>query len=114
MPHLTSAARTPVSLDATFAALADPTRRAIVARLSRGEATVGELAEPFKVSLPAISRHLRVLERASLLIQRREGKHRFCRLDARALTDASEWLDVHRRFWTESFDRLDTHLRQHR
>lgn len=97
-------------LDHTFAALADPVRRAILMRLAEGDATVGELAAPFEISLPAISRHLRVLEEASLISREREGKHRRCRLQRDALDRAGEWLDFHRRFWSGSFDRLDTHL----
>lgn len=101
-------------LDATFAALADPTRRAIVARLATGEATVGELAEPFAISLPAISRHLKVLEHASLIESEREGKHRRCRLKTDALETAREWLDFHQRFWSGSLDRLGEHLKQNK
>jgi DNA-binding transcriptional ArsR family regulator len=100
------------NLDSTFSALADPTRRGILARLALGETSVGELAQPFKVSLPAISRHLRVLEAASLIVRERRGKHRICRLDARALASASQWLDFYRKFWNESFDRLDKHLKR--
>ncbi len=100
------------NLDNTFSALADPTRRGILARLALGETTVGELARPFRVSPPAISRHLRVLEAASLIVSERRGKHRVCRLDARVLADASEWLDFYRKFWDESFDRLDKHLKR--
>jgi DNA-binding transcriptional ArsR family regulator len=81
------------SLNQTFSALADPTRRGILARLALGEATVGELAKPFRISLPAISRHLRVLEAASLIERERHGKHRLCRLDTRALAAACQWLD---------------------
>jgi DNA-binding transcriptional ArsR family regulator len=99
------------TLDHAFAALADPTRRAILVRLAQGEATVGELAEPFDISLPAISRHLRVLEAASLISNRRQGKHRLCRLQPEALSAAAEWLDFSRRFWSSSLDRLDDHLR---
>src|ERR1700681_2852610 len=99
-------------LNATFSALADPTRRGMLARLARGESTVGELARPFDVSLPAISRHLRVLEAASLIVRERRGRHRVCRLNARAMAGASQWLDFYRRFWNESFDRLDKHLKQ--
>ena len=98
------------TLDLTFAALADPTRRAILARLAAGEATVGELAEPFAISLPAISRHLRVLEAAALIVRERQGQHRRCRLRPEALATAGEWLDFHRRFWSGAFDRLDAHL----
>jgi DNA-binding transcriptional ArsR family regulator len=100
------------SLDQTFAALADPTRRAIVARLARGDATVGELAEPFRISLPAISRHLKVLEDASLISNQREGKSRRCHLKAEALAGAAAWIDSQRSFWNGSFDRLDVRLRQ--
>jgi DNA-binding transcriptional ArsR family regulator len=98
------------SLDHTFAALADPTRRAILARLAQGDATVGELAEPFAISLPAISRHLRVLETAALIAREREGQNRRCRLRPEALAQASEWLDFYRRFWSGALDRLDAHL----
>lgn len=100
-----------IRLDHTFSALADPTRRAILARLARGEATVGELAEPFDISLPAISRHLKVLEQASLISNERVGKHRRCRLKPEALTGAQEWLELHRRFWGGSLDRLAAHLK---
>lgn len=101
-----------ISLDQTFAALADPTRRAILARLAAGEATVGELAEPFAISLPAISRHLRVLEQAHLISRERQGKHRSCRLEPEALARADEWLRFYRRFWSAAFDRLDAHLKR--
>jgi DNA-binding transcriptional ArsR family regulator len=100
------------NLNATFSALADPTRRAILARLALGESTVGELARPFDVSLPAISRHLRVLETAALIVRERRGKHRVCRLTAQAMAGASQWLDFYSKFWNESFDRLDRHLKQ--
>jgi DNA-binding transcriptional ArsR family regulator len=93
-------------LDQTFAALADPTRRAIVARLARGEAAVGELAKPFAISLPAVSRHLRVLERARLIERRVDAQWRVCRLRPQPLQRAAGWLDDYRRFWEESFDRL--------
>ena len=99
-----------INLDATFSALADPTRRAILARLAQGEATVGELARPFDISMPAISRHLRVLEEATLITRERDGQLRRCRLNASALKRASAWLEFYRRFWVESFDRLDKHL----
>ncbi len=102
----------PSSLDLTFAALADPTRRAIVARLAAGEATVNELAAPFEISLPAISRHLKVLERASLISRQREGQYRPCRLNAETLREATEWLEFYRRFWNDSFDRLAAHLQR--
>ena len=98
-------------LDLTFAALADPTRRAIVQRLASGESTVTELARPFAISLPAISRHLRVLERAALVRQERDGQFRRCRLEAQGLQTAAAWLDFYRRFWSESLDRLDEHLK---
>jgi DNA-binding transcriptional ArsR family regulator len=100
------------ALDQTFTALADPTRRAILERLAHGEATVGELAAPFRISLPAISRHLKVLEQASLISNERRGKHRQCRLKPEMLAGATEWLDFHRRFWTGSLDRLGAHIRQ--
>ncbi len=94
-------------LDGTFAALADPTRRAILARLTRGEATVTELAEPFAMSQPAISKHLKVLERAGLVARGRDAQRRPCRLVAEPLKDATEWLGDYRRFWDETFSRLD-------
>ncbi len=100
------------SLDQTFAALADPTRRAIVARLARGDATVGELAEPFRISLPAISRHLKVLEDAALISNQREGKSRRCHLKPEALAGAADWISSQRSFWNASFDRLDARLKQ--
>lgn len=95
------------SLSATFAALADPTRRAILARLARGEATVTELAEPFAISQPAISKHLKVLERAGLISRGREAQARPCRLEAKRLAEATEWMNRYRVFWEQSFDRLD-------
>ncbi|MET0143945.1 MAG: metalloregulator ArsR/SmtB family transcription factor [Ilumatobacteraceae bacterium] len=94
-------------LDAAFAALADPTRRAIIARLTLGEASVTELARPFAMSQPAISKHLKVLERAGLVSRRRDAQRRPCRLNAPALRDATEWLDGYRQFWAESYERLD-------
>ena len=94
-------------LDTTFAALADPTRRAILARLASGEASVGELAEPFDMSLPAVSKHLKVLERAGLIARSRTAQWRPCRLQAGPLKEAAEWIEHYRRFWDESFDRLD-------
>jgi DNA-binding transcriptional ArsR family regulator len=102
----------PDRLSTTFAALADPTRRAILARLARGEASVGELAEPFAMSLPAISRHLKVLERAGLITRGREAQWRPCRLEAGPLKAAADWLEHYRRFWEQSFDRLDDYLRK--
>jgi DNA-binding transcriptional ArsR family regulator len=98
------------TLDHTFAALADPTRRAILGRLLAGEATVNELAAPFAISLPAISRHLKVLERASLILRTRDGQHRRCRLNPRALDQAADWLAFHVGFWNESLDRLAEHI----
>jgi DNA-binding transcriptional ArsR family regulator len=100
----------PQQLDATFAALADPTRRAILARLASGEASVMELAEPFAMTQPAISKHLRVLERAGLISRGREAQRRPCRLEAKALGEANQWLEDYRQFWEESFQRLDTLL----
>src|SRR5438552_19142326 len=100
----------PDHLDITFPALADPTRRAILARLASGEASVTELAETFEMSLPAISKHLKVLERAGLIARGREAQWRPCRLAAGPLKDAADWLDHYRRFWDESLDRLDEYL----
>jgi len=102
----------PERLDATFSALADPTRRAILARLASGETSVSELAEPFAMSMPAISKHLKVLQRAGLIERSREAQWRPCRLAPAPLKDASEWLDHYRRFWEESFDRLEDYLRE--
>lgn len=99
-------------LSSTFAALADPTRRAILARLANGEATVNQLAEPFPISLQAISKHLKVLERAGLITRGRTAQWRPCRLEARPLGDAADWIERYRQFWEGSFDRLDEHLRQ--
>ena len=99
-------------LSATFAALADPTRRAILARLASGEAAVTELGEPFDMSLPAISKHLKVLERAGLIARGREAQRRPCRLEAAPLKDVSEWLERYRRFWEARLDRLDAYLQQ--
>src|ERR1700687_2617120 len=99
-------------LDSTFAALADPTRRAILARLALGETSVTELAEPFAISLPAISKHLKVLERAGLIARGREAQWRPCRLEAAPLKDIAEWVEHYRRFWEQSFDRLDDYLRE--
>src|SRR3954464_7475562 len=100
----------PDRLSRTFSALADPTRRAILARLTTGEATVGELAEPFAMSLPAVSKHLKVLERARLISRGREAQWRPCRLDAAPLRAAADWIEDYRQFWEESFDRLDDYL----
>lgn len=102
----------PDQLTETFAALADPTRRAILARLSRGEASVTELAAPFDMSLPAISKHLKVLERAGLIARTREAQTRPCRLQAAPLKEIADWVEEYRRFWEESFDRLDEYLRE--
>jgi len=98
-------------LSATLSALADPTRRAILARLSLGEATVNELAGPFDISLPAVSRHLKVLEQAGLITRGREAQWRPCKLEAAPLKDLDGWLERYRRFWEGSFDRLDTYLK---
>ena len=100
------------ALSATFAALADPTRRAILARLSKGEATVTELAEPFDMSMPAISKHLKVLERAGLIERGREAQWRPCRLQAQPLKQVESWVEQYRRHWEERFDRLDAYLKQ--
>jgi len=99
-------------LSATFAALADPTRRAMLARLSKGEATVTELAEPFELSLPAISKHLKVLQRAGLVEQGRQAQWRPCTLRPERLRDASEWIGQYRRHWEDSLERLDDYLRE--
>ena len=99
-------------LSVTFAALADPTRRAILARLALGETSVSELAEPFAMSLPAVSKHLKVLERAGLISRSRAAQWRPCKLEAGPLKDLSGWLERYRRFWDESFDRLDEYLDQ--
>jgi DNA-binding transcriptional ArsR family regulator len=99
-------------LSTTFAALADPTRRAILARLASGEAPVSELAEPFKMSMPAVSKHLKVLERAGLIARSREAQWRPCRLSATPLKEVSDWVDHYRSFWEQSLDRLDHYLRE--
>lgn len=98
-------------LDDTFSALADPTRRAILARLALGEASVNELVAPFRLSQPAISKHLKVLERAGLISRSRVAQKRPCRLNPAPLKDAADWIEEYRRFWTESFDRLDAYLK---
>jgi DNA-binding transcriptional ArsR family regulator len=100
------------SLSATFSALADPTRRAILARLASGEISVTKLAEPFEMSMPAISKHLKVLERAGLIARGREAQWRPCRLEAGPLKDVSNWVENYRQFWEESFDRLDVYLKE--
>ncbi|MEH6697855.1 MAG: metalloregulator ArsR/SmtB family transcription factor [Brevundimonas sp.] len=102
---------TPDPLSAQFAALADPTRRAILARLCEGEATVNELAEPFDISLPAVSKHLKVLEKAGLISRSREAQWRPARLEPMALKGVADWLEHYRRYWDASFDRLDSYLR---
>ena len=100
----------PDRLDATFAALADPTRRAILARLASGEASVTELAAPFAMSQPAISKHLKVLERAGLISRGRDAQRRPCRLEAKPLAEATDWLEGYRQFWEGNFQRLDALL----
>ena len=97
-------------LSSTFAALADPTRRAILARLASGETSVTELAEPFDMSLPAVSKHLKVLERAGLIARGREAQWRPCRIEPGALKQVDDWLERYRRFWDQSLDRLDNYL----
>jgi len=104
--------RTSPDLSITFAALADPTRRAILARLASGERSVTELAGPFKMSLPAVSKHLKVLKRAGLIARGREAQWRPCRLEAGPLKEASDWIETYRRFWEERFDRLEDYLRE--
>jgi DNA-binding transcriptional ArsR family regulator len=99
-------------LSTTFSALADPTRRAILARLVSGEASVSELAEPFDMSMPGISKHLKVLERAGLIARGRDAQWRPCRLEAGPLKEVSQWVEGYRRFWEESFDRLDDYLQE--
>lgn len=99
-------------LSSTFAALADPTRRAILARLARGETSVSELAAPFDMSMPAVSKHLKVLEKAGLIARGRDAQWRPCRLEGARLRAIAEWLDEYREFWEQSFDRLDDYLRQ--
>ncbi|HEV8591006.1 MAG TPA: metalloregulator ArsR/SmtB family transcription factor [Pyrinomonadaceae bacterium] len=99
-------------LSSTFAALADPTRRAILARLATGEASVNQLAEPFRISLPAVSKHLKVLNRAGLITRSRNAQWRPCRLEAAPLREASDWIDHYRKFWDESLDRLEEYLKE--
>jgi DNA-binding transcriptional ArsR family regulator len=103
--------RTDERLDATFTALADPTRRAIVAHLARGDATVNELAAPFAMTLPGISKHLKVLERCGLISRTRRAQFRPCHLEGDVLEAAMNWIETNRRLWSERFDRLDEHLR---
>jgi DNA-binding transcriptional ArsR family regulator len=100
------------SLSSKFAALADPTRRAILARLALGETSVNELAEPFDMSLPAVSKHLKVLEHAGLITRSREAQWRPCKIDAGALKDVDDWLERYRKLWEERFDRLDVYLKE--
>ena len=100
------------SLSTTFAALADPTRRAILARLATGEVSVTDLAQPFTMSMPAVSKHLKVLERAGLIARGRDAQWRPCRLEAGPLRDVADWVEHYRRFWEQSFDRLDDYLRE--
>jgi len=99
-------------LSTTLAALADPTRRAILARLSKGETSVAELAKPFRISPPAVTKHLQVLKRAGLITQGRQAQWRPCRLKAKPLQEVADWVEQYRRFWEESFDRLDEYLHQ--
>jgi DNA-binding transcriptional ArsR family regulator len=99
-------------LSVTFAALADPTRRAILARLASGEASVTELAEPFEMSMPAVSKHLKVLERAGLIVRGRNAQWRPCALEAGPLKEVADWVEHYRRFWDESFDRLEAYLHE--
>ena len=99
-------------LSVTFAALADPTRRAILARLASGECSVTELAEPFEMSMPAVSKHLRVLERAGLIARGREAQWRPCRIDAAPLKEVADWTERYRAFWEERFDRLELYLQE--
>jgi len=107
-----TAAAAEADLSATFAALADPTRRAILVRLSKGDATVLELAEPFDMSQPAVSKHLKVLERAGLIARGRDAQRRPCHLEPRRLKQAADWLGTYRQFWEESYNRLDDYLHQ--
>ncbi len=99
-------------LSVTFAALADPTRRAILARLSEGQSAVLDLAKPFNMTLPAVSKHLKVLEKAGLIERSRNAQWRPCKLEARPLKDAASWIEGYRKFWEESFDRLDDYLKE--
>lgn len=100
------------ALSATFAALADPTRRAILARLAQGETSVTELAAPFEMSLPAVTKHLKVLQRAGLITQGRQAQWRPCRLEAKPLQEASGWIEQYRQFWEQRLDRLEDYLRE--
>jgi DNA-binding transcriptional ArsR family regulator len=100
------------NLSAVFGALADPTRRAILSRLASGEASVTELAKPFEMTMPAISKHLKVLERAGLIVRRRDAQLRPCKLEAKRLKEAADWIATYRQFWEQSLDRLDDYLKQ--
>ncbi len=111
-PHSPSSPRGPDALSATFAALADPTRRAILARLAGGETSVTALAEPFEMTLPAVTKHLKVLERAGLISRSRQAQWRPCKLEAQPLREAADWMVQYRRFWDERLDRLDAYLRE--
>lgn len=102
----------PDQLSDTFQALADPTRRAMLARLTKGEASVQELAKPFKMSLPAVSKHLKVLEKSGLIIRRSEAQKRLCKIQTQPLKDAVEWLERHRKLWEDRLDRLDEYLKE--
>lgn len=104
----------PELLDRTFAALADPTRRAIIGRLSKGEATVGQLAEPFDIALPSVSKHVSVLVEAGLVRRERRGRHHYCRLDARPLTRASDWISFHSKLWNDQLAQLEAFLHETR
>jgi DNA-binding transcriptional ArsR family regulator len=103
---------TPDAISMTFSALADPTRRAILAKLSKGEASVNELAKPFAMSLPAISKHLKVLERAGLIARGREAQYRPCRIEAAPLKQVADWVEYYREIWEQRFDRLDSYLQE--
>jgi DNA-binding transcriptional ArsR family regulator len=108
---MTTAQLSAERLDAAFAALADPTRRAIVSRLAQGDATVSELAAPFAMSLPGVSKHLKVLEHSGLISRRRDAQFRPCHLEVGALDETLDWISVNRKIWNERFDKLDAHLR---
>jgi DNA-binding transcriptional ArsR family regulator len=110
--NVTTQTKSEGQLDATFSALADPTRRAILRRLTMGEATVTEIAAPFEMTLPAVSKHLKVLERAGLIARAREAQWRPCKLQAEPLKDVADWVGEYRKFWEERFDRLDAYLRE--
>ncbi len=111
-PHPHASARHPDALSATFAALADPTRRAILARLASGETSVTELAEPFEMTLPAVTKHLKVLERAGLVSRSRQAQWRPCKLEAQPLREVADWVVQYRKFWDDRLDRLEIYLRE--